>query len=160
MSMASPIIHAAQFDAQAVTTATDMFECTPAADRPAVIYGMSLLQTTDLGDAQEEVLRIGIYRDCTAGSGGTAATEYVYTNVAAGVTPTMAVRQLGTASTGGTLIDIIGWNIRIPLLWIPIPEMRPKFSNIAAEGPTSTFRLIAAPADSITVSGVLYWTEI
>jgi hypothetical protein len=155
-----PIVHGANFSAQAITTATDLFECTPAVDRPVFIYGMSLGQTTDLGDAQEEVLMIGVYRDCTAGSGGTAATEYVYNNVAAGVTPTMAVRMLGTASTGGTLIDIIPWNIRIPLMWIPIPEMRLKFSNIAAEGPVSTFRLIAAPADSITVSGVLYWTEI
>ena len=38
--------------------------------------------------------------------------------------------------------------------------MRPKFSNLAAEGPVSTFRLITAPADSITVAGALYWTEI
>jgi hypothetical protein len=134
---------------------------TPVVDRPAIIYGLDLGQTTDLGDAQEEVLMIGIYRDCTAGSTGTAATEYVYNNVAAGVTPTMqVVSNRGTASTGGTLIGIIPWNIRIPLEWRPIPEMRPKFSNIAAEGPTSTFRLIAAPADSITVSGVLYWSEI
>lgn len=161
MSQASPIIHAANFSAQAITTATDLFEITPAVDRPVVIYGMSLGQTTDLGDAAEEVLMIGVYRDVTAGATGTAATEYVYTNVAAGVTPTAAVVTLrGTASTVGTLIDIIPWNIRIPLLWIPIPEMRPKFSNIAAEGPTSSFRLIAAPADSITASGVLYWTEI
>jgi hypothetical protein len=160
MSMASPIICAANFSAQAVTTATDMFEMTPVVDRPVVIYGMTLGQTTDLGDAAEETLMIGLYRDCTAGSGGTAATEYVYNNVAAGVTPTMQVRVLGTASTGGTLIDIIPWNIRIPLVWIPIPEMRPKFSNIAAEGPVSTFRLIAAPADSITISATLYWTEI
>jgi hypothetical protein len=158
--MNTPIIHAANFSAQAITTATDLFECTPVVDRPVVILGMDLWQTTDLGDAAEEVLGIGIYRDCTAGSGGTAATEYVYTNVAAGVTPTMAVRMLGTASTGGTLIHPIGWNIRIPLEWRPIPEMRPKFSNIAAEGPVSTFRLIAAPADSITASGVLFWSEI
>jgi hypothetical protein len=161
MSQASPIVHAANFSAQAITTATDLFEMTPVVDRPVVIYGLSLSQTTDLGDAAEEVLCIGLYRDVTAGSTGTAATEYVYTNVAAGVTPTMQVVTLrGTASTGGTLIDIICWNIRIPLLWIPIPEMRPKFSNIAAEGPVSSFRLIAAPADSITASGVLYWSEI
>lgn len=154
------IIHAANFSAQAVTTATDMFECTPVVDRPVYIHGIALTQTSDLSDAAEEVLTIGIYRDATAGSGGTAATEYVYSNVAEGVSPTMQVRVLGTASTGGTLIDIIGWNIRIPLLWIPIPEMRPKFSNIAAEGPTSTFRLISAPADSLTVSGVIYWSEV
>lgn len=160
MSMVNPILHAANFSAQAVTTATDMFELTPVVDRPIIVYGMRLGQTTDLGDSQEEVLMVGVYRDATAGSGGTAATEYVYTNVAAGVTPTCQVRMLGTASTGGTLIDIIPWNIRIPLEWFPIPEMRLKFSNIAAEGPTSTFRLIAAPADSVTISGVVYWAEI
>ncbi len=157
--MAGPIIHGANIDATAITTATDIAEFTPVVDRPIEIYGLAICQTTDLSDAAEEVLRIGIYRDATAGSGGTAATEYVYSNVAAGVTPTAGVRFVGTASTGGTLIDIIGWNIRIPLLWIPIPEMRPKFSNIAAEGPTSTFRLIAAPADSITCSIAVYWTE-
>lgn len=160
MSMASPVIYGANFSAQAVSTATDIFECTPAADRPAVIYGLSLGQTTDLSDAAEEVLMIGIYRDCTAGSGGTANTEYPYTNFSVAATNTMATRSLGTASTGGTLIDIIPWNIRVPLLWIPIPEMRPKFSNLAAEGPVSTFRLIAAPTDSITVSAALYWTEL
>ena len=159
MSMVAPVLFAANQSAQAVTTATDLFEITPAADRAVVIYGMQLGQTTDLGDAAEEVLMIGIYRDCTAGSGGTAATEYNYNQAAIG-SPTAAVRMLGTASTGGTLIDIIPWNIRIPLQWFPIPEMRPKFSNIAAEGPVSTFRLIAAPADSITISGVLYWAEI
>jgi hypothetical protein len=158
--MNTPIIHAVNFSAQAITTATDLFECTPVVDRPMVVLGMNLGQTTDLADAAEEVLMIGLYRDCTAGSGGTAGTEYVYTNVAAGVTPVSQIRMLGTASTGGTLIDIIPWNIRIPLEWRPIPEMRPKFSNIAAEGPVSTFRLIAAPADSITASGVIFWTEI
>jgi hypothetical protein len=160
MSMVSPVLFAANFSAQAVTTATDMFEITPATDRPVIIYGMTLGQTTDLGDAAEEVLMVGVYRDVTAGSGGTAATEYVYTNTAITTTITAAVRVLGTASSGGTLIDIIPWNIRMPLTWIPIPEMRPKFSNIAAEGPVSSFRLIAAPTDSLTISGVLYWAEI
>jgi hypothetical protein len=159
MSMIAPVLFSAVQSAQAVTTATDLFECTPVVDRPAIIYGMTLGQTTDLGDAAEEVLMIGIYRDCTAGSGGTAATEVNYNQAALGA-PTMAVRMLGTASTGGTLIDIIPWNIRIPLMWFPVPEMRLKFSNIAAEGPTSTFRLIAAPADSITLSATLYWAEL
>lgn len=158
--MDGPVIYGANFSAQAVTTATDIFECTPAADRAIRIYGLSMGQSTDLSDAAEETLFIGIYRDCTAGSGGTANTEYIYSNHSVGATNTCATRSLGTASTGGTLIDIIPWNIRIPLLWVPIPEMRPKFTNLAAEGPTSTFRLIAAPADSVTISACLYWTEI
>ena len=161
MSMVHPTIYAANFSAQAITTATDLFEITVAADRPIVVYGMQLGQTTDLGDAAEEVLMIGLYRDVTAGSTGTAATEYAYTNVSSAAANTAAVVTLrGTASTGGTLIDIIPWNIRIPLQWFPIPEMRPKFSNLAAEGPVSSFRLIAAPADSITASGVVYWAEM
>ena len=160
MSQIAPIIYAANFSAQAVTTATDIFEFTPATDRPIVVYGLQLGQTTDLQDAAEEVLMIGLYRDATAGSGGTANTEYIYTNHSAGATNTCATRSLGTASTGGTLIDVIPWNIRIPLLWIPIPEMRPKFTNLAAEGPVSTFRLVAAPADSLTVSAVVWWAEL
>lgn len=159
MAMVAPVLFGANFSASAISTATDIFEVTPAADRAIIVYGLTLGQTTDLSDAAEEVLMIGVYRDATAGSGGTALTEYNYNQAAIG-SPTCAVRTQGTASTGGTLIDIIPWNIRIPLSWIPIPEMRLKFSNIAAEGPTSTFRLIGAPADSVTVSGALYWAEI
>lgn len=155
------VVYSAPIDALAFTTATDVFEITPAADRAAVILGMRLCQTTDLGDAAEEVLRIGVYRDVTAGATGTALTEVAYTNAAlAGTVQTAVVANRGTASTGGTLIDVIGWNIRIPLEWYPIPELRPKFSNLAAEGPVSSFRLISAPVDSITVSGCLYWTEV
>ena len=156
-----PPIYSAPMDALAVTAATDLFEITPAADRAVVIYGMSLCQTTDLGDASEEVLRIGIYQDVTAGSTGTAATEVPYSNEAVSAAVSAAVvSNRGTPSTGGTLIGIIGWNIRIPLEWFPIPELRPKFSNLAAEGPVSSFRLVSAPTDSITTSGTLYWTEI
>ena len=153
--------YSAVIDALAFTTATDLFEITPAADRAVVIQGMRLCQTTDLQDAAEEVLRIGIYRDATAGSTGTALTEVAYTNAALTGTVTAAVvANRGTPSSGGTLIDVIGWNIRVPLEWYPIPELRIKFTNLAAEGPVSTFRLISAPTDSITISGALYWTEI
>lgn len=157
----NPINYVAVMNAEAVTLATDLFECTPAADRAMVIIGMKLCQTTDLQDAAEEVLRIGIYIDVTAGSTGTAVTETPYTNESALAANTAAVVcNRGTASTGGTLIDIIGWNIRVPLEWYPPPMAPVKFSNIAAEGPVSSFRLLSAPTDSITVSGSLIWTEV
>ena len=155
------INYSAPMDALAFTTATDVFECTPAADRAMLILGMRLCQTTDLQDAAEEVLRIGIYTDVTAGSTGTSLTEQAYSNESGAAAPTgTVVANRGTASTGGTLIDIIGWNIRIPLEWYPPPYLMPKFTNIAAEGPVSSFRLLSAPADSITISGALYWTEV
>jgi hypothetical protein len=161
MSQLAPIIYGAEISAVAVTAATDIFQITPVADRPVVIYSLVLGQTTDLGDAAEEVLMIGLYRDVTAGSGGTAETEYGYSNAAISNASSAAVLTVNTsASTGGTLIDIIPWNIRIPLQWEPIPELRPKLSNLAAEGPAHAFRLIAAPTDSITISGVLKWAEL
>lgn len=155
------ITYAAVLDAVAFTTATDVFECTPAADRAMLILGMKLCQTTDLQDAAEEVLRIGVYTDVTAGSTGTAITEVPYSNESGSAANTAAVvTNRGTPSSGGTLIDVIGWNIRVPLEWYPPPYMPVKFSNIAAEGPVSSFRLMSAPADSVTVSGSLIWTEV
>jgi hypothetical protein len=161
LSQLAPIIYGAEINAAAVTTATDLFQITPVADRPVVIYSLVAGQTTDLGDAAEEILLIGLFRDVTAGSGGTAETEYGYSNAAISNASSAAVLTLNSSiSTGGTLIDIIPWNIRMPLIWEPIPELRPKLSNLAAEGPAHSFRLLAAPTDSITVSAVLKWAEL
>lgn len=161
MTHIGPIIYGAEINASAVTTATDLFQITPVADRAVLIYSLVLGQTTDLGDAAEEILLIGLFRDVTAGSGGTAETEYGYSNAAISNASSAAVLTLNSSiSTGGTLIDIIPWNIRMPLIWEPIPELRPKLSNLAAEGPAHSFRLLAAPTDSITISGVLKWAEL
>ena len=159
MGQQNQVVYGAEFDAVAISTAVDLFHVTVATDRPVEVMGMHLFQTTDLGDAAEEVIRIALVRAVTGGgTGGTAETEYVYSNAAAGTTNTAAVLTVNTTvSTGGTIIDHIGWNVRIPLIWEPIPELRPKFS--AAEDPF-VFRLLAAPADAITCTGVLLWTEI
>jgi hypothetical protein len=46
MSQLAPIIYGAEINASAVTTATDLFQITPVADRPVVIYSLVLAQTT------------------------------------------------------------------------------------------------------------------
>lgn len=147
-------VYSGVFDNTAVSTATDLFHITAAANRPITLFGMTLGQISDLGDAAEEVLRIGVYRGVTGGSGGTAITEQAY-DVPTGPTSSAAVLTLNTsASSAGTLLEVITWNIRIPLMWFPIPELRPQVS--AAEGVVA-FRLIAAPADAVTMSGTLFW---
>lgn len=150
----SQTIYSGVFDNTAVSTATDIFHVTPAANRPVRLIGMTLGQTSDLGDAAEEVLRIGLYRGVTGGSGGTAITEVAYDSPT-GPTASAAVLTLNTsASTSGTLLEVITWNIRVPLMWFPIPELRPDIT--AAEGVVA-MRLIGAPADAITLSGTLFW---
>jgi len=149
-------VYSASQDAQAVSTAVDLFHITVGAERPIQLHWLELAQTTDLGDAAEEVLRIGLYRGVTGGGGGTALTEVGLNdnNPTAGA----AVVGQGTASTGGTLVWIIGWNIRqAGPIWVPTPEARPEID--AANDPVA-FRLMAAPADSITLSATLVWEEL
>ena len=148
-------VYTASQDAQAVSTAVDLFHITVATDVPILLHWLDIGQTTDLGDAAEEVLRIGIYRGVTGGGGGSAITEVALLDRAP--TATAAVVGQGTASTGGTLIDIVEWNIRqAGPVWVPTPELRPRIS--AANDPIA-FRLLAAPADSITLSAVVKWEE-
>lgn len=148
--------YSAPIDALAFTTATDVFECTVPSTCRMEVMEMDLCQTTDLGDAQEEVLRIGCYRGATAGSTGTALTEQPFVDSNDGAARVAVVANRGTASTGGTLLGIIGWNIRIPMEKLWLPELRP----IAEISTVLTFRLLSAPTDSITVSGTLYWREM
>jgi hypothetical protein len=45
----------------------------------------------------------------------------------------------------------------VPLMWVPIPELRPTIH----QGNTNfAFRLLSTPADSVTVSGTLWWGEL
>jgi hypothetical protein len=146
----------APMDALAFTTATDVFELTVPSTCRCEVLEMDLGQTTDLGDAQEEVLRIGVYRGATAGSTGTSLTEQPFVDSNDGAARVAVVANRGTASTGGTLLQIIPWNIRIPLEKIWIPELRP----IAEISTVLTFRLLSAPTDSITCSGTIIWREM
>lgn len=143
-------------DAQAVSTAVDLFHLTVAAEKPIVLHWLELSQHTDLGDAAEEVLRIGIYRGVTGGGGGTALTEVGINDLAP--TAGTAVVGQGTASTGGTLVWEIGWNVRqAGPIWVPTPELRPRISN--TNDPVA-FRFMAAPADSITLNATVCWEEV
>jgi hypothetical protein len=142
-------------DAIAVTTATDLFHLTATSDSPILIHEIDLCQTTDLGDAQEEVLRIGVYTGVTGGSGGTAATEVALGDYAA-VTGVVLMAN-SSISTGGTLKWVIGWNIRVPLEKIWTPETRPRVDS--GDDPIA-FRLLVAPTDSVTISGTLVWEEL
>jgi len=148
--------YTASQDAQAVSTAVDLFFMTVGAEVPIKILWLELGQTTDLGDAAEEVLRIGVYRGVTGGGSGAALTE-VGVHDRAPTAATAVVGQ-GTASTGGNLIHTIEWNIRqAGPIWVPTPDLQPRIS--AANDPIA-FRLLAAPTDSITLGGTVAWREL
>jgi hypothetical protein len=117
--------------------------------------GWTIYQTTDLGDAQEEVLTLTVERGVTAGSGGSSATIVDYGGRGESTSDATVNRTVSTAHTGGTVILRKGWNIRIPEeFWLP-PELYIYYD--AATDPTTL--TTTAPADSITVSGSIIWRE-
>lgn len=152
--------YAVTFEGTAVTAQVDFFELTPADDKPVRLLGLMLSQSSDTGDAAEEILRIKVIRGhATSGSGGSAATPVPLSpaDTAAGA----AAETLNTtiASTG-TAVDVLAdaFNIRSGYSHWWTPETAPVCSE--ANGVRFAVRLMAAPADSLTMSGTLYFEEM
>ncbi len=146
--------------ATAVTVAADVIEITPADDKPVIVHGFDILQTTDVGDAAEEIIGLVWVRGhTTSGSGGTSGITPRPVNpsdAAAGLT----AESLNTtaASTGtGVNLQRHGWNIRMPLTMIYTPETRPQASQANT---TLVLRMADAPTDSITISGSVTVEEL
>lgn len=153
-------IYTVQFDNVSVSAAQDLFEITPADDKPCEIVGLFVSQTgvADVGDAAEENLPIQIIRGhTTGGSGGTAPTpvDANLTGVAAGFTS--EVNNTTIASTGTTTtVHSDNFNVRVGYAnwWPEGTEPRATQANT-----TMVVRLTRAPADAITLSGTLYVRE-
>lgn len=153
------LYYTASQDAQAVSTAVDLFHFTVADDVPMFLWSLELAQTTDLGDSQEEVLRIGLYRGVTGGGGGSALTEVPINDRVNSLSSSAATAVVGqgTASTSGTLVKMFYWNIRqAGPVWIATPETA---IRIGQGNSAAALRLLAAPSDSITLSGEVMWYE-
>ncbi len=145
------------FSAVAVTAAQDLFEITPADDKPVEIVGIELGQTSDAGDAADELLQLSIIRGhATSGSGGSAPTPAPLDPIdtAAGFTSEVNNTTVASAGTGVTLWTT-AFNIRAGYInWFP-PEARPA----ASQANTTIVVRMTAPADSLTMSGTLYVRE-
>lgn len=131
-----------------MSTANDLAQITVADDRPVAIAGLIVTQSSDLQDAAEEVLRWGLYRGVTTGStGGTSLTVTALQQ--GGPTPGVSGTTNWTnPSTSGTLMHTGGFNIRVGQeFWYPA-DARP---YIGQGGSPFSFRLLAAPADAVTL---------
>lgn len=151
-------VYTVEFEAVAVTAAVDLFELSPADDKPVEIVGLFLSQSSDTGDSAEEILRYRVIRGhTTGGSGGSAPTPRPVdrSGAAAGFA---AETNNTTIASGGTTNNLHSdsFNVRVgEKLWIPEGCWWE-----ASQGDTTiVVRLMAAPADSLTMSGTLYVRE-
>lgn len=151
-------IYTVAFSAVAVTVAVDVFEIRPADDKPVEIIGLFIGQSSDVGDAADEMLGYSVIRGfTTSGSGGATPTPTPVdrSGAAAGFS---AETNNTTAATTGTTTTMHAdtFNIRAgEKLWVPEGCWWE-----ASQADTSIIvRLAAAPADSLTMSGTLYVRE-
>lgn len=155
-------IYTASFKGVAVTAQQDFFQLLAPAAKSVLIHGFLLGQSTEVKDAEEEMLQLTTnrgYSTVTDGSGGTTATQRGVNKNAAASGATVEVNNTTKLAVGtGTLEELESghvWNVRVPYqFWYP-PEVRP----IVLGGEYWTLELETTPADSITMSGTL-WFEV
>ena len=154
-------IYYVNFQNVTVSALQDLFEIAPADDKPVLIHSVELANVgADVGDAEEEMLRLQLIRNFTnSGSGGTVVTtipRQYNTDTAAGFTA--ETNNTTVAATGTTqILWAGGWNIRVPFEKVWLPESRPVCTQAQNR---IVFKLMAAPADAISMSGTMTVEEI
>lgn len=157
--MAQARVYTVSFSATAVTVAADLFELTPADDKPLEVLGMFIAQSSDPGDAAAEQISYTVLRGHTvSGSGGSSPTPRPLdrSGAAAGFT---AETCNTTAANTGTALTLHAGVINMQAgeyLWLP----EGCEWGVTQADTTLVVRLAAAPADSLTMSGTLYVREI
>jgi len=146
----------------AFTAQIDVFELLAGTGKPLALQYFELGQTSEVTDAQDEVLTLLLKRVTgapTSGSGGTTAAggaALVPNDTASGATIEAGNT---TKLTGGTATNIarIDWYIRQPCIFNPIPEMMP----ILDAGTRFVLELVTTPADSISgIQGFIGYSEL
>lgn len=151
-------IYTVEAEGVAVTAAVDLVELTPADDKIVEILGWLFGQSSDVGDAAEEILRYRWIRGhTTGGSGGAAPTPRPVSrsDAAAGFA---AETNNTTAASVGTTHNLVSdqFNIRAPApIWLP------EGCELDASQADTTIlaRLMAAPADSLTMAQTTWVRE-
>lgn len=155
-------MYTAQFSAVAVTVAQDLFEILAATGKTVVVHEWAVFQTSDVGDAAEEIRRLECVRgvgSVTSGSGGSTPTAQPVcdSDAAAGATVEANNTTRMAAGTGSLeTLEQRGWNVRVPYERVYTPETRP----VVTPGNRWTVALAQAPADSLDVSGMVTFEEI
>lgn len=142
----------------AITVAADLVEIDPATDKPVIILGWRLYQTSDVGDAAEEILGYAWVRgNATSGSGGSAATPAKALTGDAAASATCEVANTTQASAGTAVTVWSGpFNVRAGDIQVLTPDQW--FATTGSD--LLCLRLLGAPADSLTIGGSVDILEI
>jgi hypothetical protein len=140
-------VYSVNFENVAVTEDQDLFEISPADDKPVRLLGLFLSQSTETGDAAEEMMRIQVLRGHSTGGSDSPAAGF------ASEVNNTTIASAGTA----VALHSEAFNVRSGMAHWWTPETAP----MARQGNTTiVVRVMANPADSVTMSGTLYVEEL
>jgi hypothetical protein len=150
-------MYSLQFNNVAVTAAQDFFELVAASNKPIRVHSIFISQTSDLGDAAEEILRVLLIRGHTTSGSGGSTPSAIPMRAGTAATATAFEANNTTAATGGSPVTLHAdsFNIRAGWVYVPTPEARIE----VAGGERFVVNLPSAPADSLTMSGTLIFEE-
>lgn len=144
--------YSVSFTDVAVTAQQDLFQL-EANTVPATLERVVISQRSDMGDAAAEGLSILIRRVTDAVTNDVA--EVALDSGDAAANADLAVNETTELVTGATNVHSENWNIALPFDWYPAPEHR-----VTVEvGNAITVNLNTTPADELTMSGTLYFSE-
>lgn len=140
---------------------SDLLSIQPAANKLVKLRGWSLGQSSEVGDAGEESLRITVRRlaaSVTIGSGGVAVTPVPtnWADAAAGFTARCNDTTVATTTGADTIIEEYGWNERSTPYEHWYPDER--FCPDAVNGQALIVRMESTPADDLTAE-LTFWIE-
>jgi len=149
------ILYTAQFNAVAVSAAQDLFEVAAPTNAIVIIHEWNIFQTSDVGDAAEEIMRLECVRGVgtvTSGTGGTAVTAQPVMDGGPAFGGTVEANNTTRMVVGTGTLETLpqhGWNVRSEYPKIYTPETRP----IISPGNRWTLSLPTAPVDALTTGG-------
>ena len=148
-------MYSATFEEVAVTAAQDFFQILAPADSAVVVHGVVISQSSDAGDAASEQLNVLVHRGSTNGADGSTPTPTPL-NLGDAAAGTVVEANNTTQGAEGPFIHSECFNVMAGLqIWLT-PETRWIIS------PSDLFHieLQSTPADSLTMSGSVYFEEI
>ena len=132
---------------------TDLIEISPASNKPVKLRRFIIGQTSEVGDAAEENLRISIIllpATFTSGSGGGTVTKTYPSSASGAASATIEANNTTIATTSGTAATLyeLAWNVRnVPTEFVFYDDaFMPRVAN--AEG--LVIRLQTTAADDIS----------
>lgn len=135
----------------------DLWELTPADDKPIKLRGFILGQTSEVADAAEEALSISVIHlpaTVTSSNGSSVTPSPLDAGVsfpAAGFAAEINGATVATTSGTATTLYEYVWNVRSSPYEIWYPE--DKFCPVARQGAALVIRLNTTVADDVTFAG-------